>query len=508
MTGLAAAVKGGLPCPCINTMLPFRRVDVPDFSQQSIIADWSLDTIASQRATEIKASFGQRHIVLLLNVSVYLGEIFVPVCVFGAYEIIAKVSGTTSLNTSKALVTLSILQLLIEPCAMILIALPLSASMLGALGRIQDYLLLPSLSSERETLPRDSAPLGRAGDEDIELTTVIPKGVPQDPRALRLNNVTVKYTAGSASALDNLSCSFLAGCFNILTGPVGSGEFFSPSPSLSSLIHGISGKSTLLKAILQEVPVEGSISRHSSSIAFASQSAWLPNASVQSLICGMRSNAAIDERFYAEVLHACALNQDIEQLADGDRTIIGSRGITLSGGQRQRIALARAVYARKDLILLDDVLSALDASTEQLVVSRLLGKHGLVRKYGATIVLVTHSVRHLSLADNIVVLQKDGTLHAQGNFESLQRNGYLSRDVLSQMQDREEPTEEVVTNTPKNAQGVTNEQKEDLSRKAGDIKIYAYYARSIGWKPLAIFVVCTAGGAFMISFSQVWLQVR
>jgi len=222
----------------------------------------------------------------------------------------------------------------------------------------------------------------------------------------------------------------------------------------------------------------------------------------------MRSNAAIDERFYAEVLHACALNQDIEQLADGDRTIIGSRGITLSGGQRQRIALARAVYARKDLILLDDILSALDAITEQLVVSRLLGKHGLLRKCGATILLVTHSIRHLSLADNIVVLQKDGKLLAQGNFESLQKNGYLSRDVMSQMQDREEPTEEVVINTPKNVQGMTDEQKEDLSRKAGDIKIYAYYARSIGWKPLAIFVVCTAGGAFMISFSQVWLQVR
>lgn len=269
-----------------------------------------------------------------------------------------------------------------------------------------------------------------------------------------------------------------------------------------------SSKITLLKAILQEVPVGGSISRHFSSVALATQSAWLPNASVQSLICGMRSSTAMDERFYTQVLHACALTQDIEQLAIDDRTIIGSRGVTLSGGQRQRIALARAVYARENLILLDDILSALNASTEQLVVSRLPGKQGLLRKYGATILLVTHSVRHLSLADNIAVLQQDGKLHVQGNFQSLQTNGYLSSDVLRQMQEREEPPGEVVANTPKNAQGVTNEQKEDLSRKAGDIKTYAYYARSIGWRPLAIFIGCTAGGTFMIPCSQVWLQVR
>ena len=63
-----------------------------------------------------------------------------------------------------------------------------------------------------------------------------------------------------------------------------------------------------------------------------------------------------------QVIDACALRADLAQLADGDRTEIGERGITLSGGQKARIALARACYASGvDVLLLDDVLSAVDA---------------------------------------------------------------------------------------------------------------------------------------------------
>jgi len=411
--------------------------------------------------------------------------------IFGTYEIIAEVTGTSSLNTAKALVTLSILQLLINPCAILLISLPIAASMLGALGRIQDYLLLPSVSVDNVPVAPEHAGSSTADNAGIELTTVVPKAHSiHDRVAIRLENVTVKHGAAATPALNNITCNFAEGSLNMIIGPVGC------------------GKTTLLRSILQEVPVEGSILRQSTRVAFATQSAWLPNASVQSLICGMRTNVVIDEGFYAQVIHACALDEDLRQLSDGDRTIIGSRGITLSGGQRQRIALARAVYARADIILLDDILSALDGRTEQLVVSRLLGHQGMLRRLGTTILLVTHSVRHLSLADGIYVLGGRGTLVAHGNLQSLQNLGHFSDDILTQVQEEEQETRnDGVVDQPKNIPGrITSEQKEDLSRKAGDFTIYSYYARSIGWRPITLFIVCNVVGAFMASFSQVWLQ--
>lgn len=70
---------------------------------------------------------------------------------------------------------------------------------------------------------------------------------------------------------------------------------------------------------------------------------------------------------------------------------MGSAGISLSGGQKQRLAIARAVYSRQSLVMLDDVFSGLDASTEEIIFNRLLGKQGLLRRNHVTVILVTHA---------------------------------------------------------------------------------------------------------------------
>lgn len=68
-------------------------------------------------------------------------------------------------------------------------------------------------------------------------------------------------------------------------------------------------------------------------------------------------NALFDQVKYDEVIRVSALQRDLELLAEGDRTIVGDRGVTLSGGQRARINLARALYLDADIYLLDDPLS-------------------------------------------------------------------------------------------------------------------------------------------------------
>jgi ATP-binding cassette, subfamily C (CFTR/MRP), member 1 len=90
-------------------------------------------------------------------------------------------------------------------------------------------------------------------------------------------------------------------------------------------------------------------------------------------------------------IYSCDLEQDIATLPNKHDTVVGSKGVTLSTGQKARVALARAVYARKDFVILDDVFSGLDVNTQKNVFDRLLGPHGLLRKRKSTVVIATHA---------------------------------------------------------------------------------------------------------------------
>lgn len=96
-----------------------------------------------------------------------------------------------------------------------------------------------------------------------------------------------------------------------------------------------SGKSTLLQSIIGEtVTLEGRTERNFLAAAYCSQTPWLTNGTIRDNIIGA---SPLDEIWYASVLHACALEDDIARLVWGDRTKVGSNGVNLSGGQRQRV---------------------------------------------------------------------------------------------------------------------------------------------------------------------------
>lgn len=119
-----------------------------------------------------------------------------------------------------------------------------------------------------------------------------------------------------------------------------------------------SGKTSLLQAILSELRIrEGSI-QVNGRLSYASQEPWVFAGSVRENIL---FDSEYDEERYNEVVKVCALERDLNLLADGDQTFIGERGIALSGGQKARINLARALYFQADCYLLDDPLSAVDA---------------------------------------------------------------------------------------------------------------------------------------------------
>ncbi|XP_021935708.1 multidrug resistance-associated protein 4-like isoform X2 [Zootermopsis nevadensis] len=197
---------------------------------------------------------------------------------------------------------------------------------------------------------------------------------------IKITGVTAKWTDDlPENTLTDVSVEVRTGGLMAIIGPVGSGK--------TSLIH----------AILKELPLTSGSIVVGGSISYASQEPWLFIASVQQNIL---FGQPMDRNRYRQVVRACALEQDFRQLPHGDRTIVGERGITLSGGQKARISLARAVYKAADIYLLDDPLSAVDAHVgrhlfDDCICDFLQGK---------TRILVTHQLQYLHTADNIIIL--------------------------------------------------------------------------------------------------------
>ncbi|GAV08511.1 hypothetical protein RvY_18193 [Ramazzottius varieornatus] len=171
-----------------------------------------------------------------------------------------------------------------------------------------------------------------------------------------------------------------------------------------------SGKSSLLQAILAEMyATDGMVQLQPKSLlegfAFVPQDNWIQQGTIMSNI--HFSLPTLDLDLYHKVLEACALQQDLQGLTHGSQTQIGEQGVTLSGGQKARIALARAVLQNKEVILLDDPLSAVDAQVANHIFDQCILK--LLR--GKTRLLVTHHLDFLQAADRILVMEQGKIVH-------------------------------------------------------------------------------------------------
>lgn len=178
------------------------------------------------------------------------------------------------------------------------------------------------------------------------------------------------------------------------------------------------GKSSLLQLLLGELPIiDGRIIMRDE-ISYASQEPWLFNSSV-------RNNILFGEEYdllrYQEVTRACALTTDFRQLPHADNTVIVERGASLSGGQRARISLARAVYKKASIYLLDDPLSAVDAHVGRHLFDEVIGPRGRLARQKATRILVTHQVHSLTEADWIIIVDK-GQIRMQGTYQEIINN--------------------------------------------------------------------------------------
>ncbi|KAJ2463013.1 Multidrug resistance-associated protein 1, partial [Coemansia sp. RSA 2320] len=117
--------------------------------------------------------------------------------------------------------------------------------------------------------------------------------------------------------------------------------------------------------------------------------------------------ADYDEAWFTQVVDACALSMDVRLFPDGDMTMVGFNGLNLSGGQKARLALARALYLKADVYVLDDLLSAVDAEVERHIVERVLLPGGIIGQ--KTRILVTHAEHLVPFGDTVITFA-NGTM--------------------------------------------------------------------------------------------------
>lgn len=229
-----------------------------------------------------------------------------------------------------------------------------------------------------------------------------------------LRNMTFSYPSGTHPALDDVSLEFGPGIHGI-TGRTGS------------------GKSTLCKLLTRLYPTgDGQLffaghdanhlplSQIRSYVGYVSQEPILYSTSIAENI-----SLGLPEASMAEIQKAAqnaAIHRDIISLEKGYETLIGERGVKLSGGQRQRLALARALLCDRQVLLIDDGLSAVDVETEQEVFDGL--RHYFKDK---TVIIISNRTKLLSMTDRIIVFA-DGRVENIGSHdELLQKNTlYLS----------------------------------------------------------------------------------
>lgn len=301
-----------------------------------------------------------------------------------------------------------------------------------------------------------------------------------------------------------------------------------PSSRLTMVVGPVaSGKSTLCKVLLGEIPeyqaqITMNHSIASSRVGYCDQTPYLSNASIRANIIGF---SPFNQQRYIEVIEATMLEPDLAALPKGDATIIGSSGITLSGGQKQRVSIARALYLHTNFFIFDDILSGLDAITEEKVFSRVFGPHGLLRRRNATVVLCTNTVRRLPFANHIVALGVDGRIVEQGSFRKLLTNwkyvhnlGFKATDdiildandddiILEESPLTMETEESTDTELQKVATGqpVSQSHIDEKKRMNGDSAVYMYYMKSLGKRSIAAFLIFGVGWGFSYNFGNIWL---
>lgn len=194
---------------------------------------------------------------------------------------------------------------------MVLFSVPMMVRSLASIERFQNYLNAVEQSRQLRGETSDDQPGIRQYTDAAETD-----GADQNPDAVvLLKDAECRFKQDDEPFLKSVSMSISKKSLNMIIGKVGT------------------GKSVLLNLLLGELRTTGAV-KLLKNVAYCSQTPWLFNSTIRKNIVGQ---SPMEDDWYNAVIHACGLDQDFAELADGDLSRIGSKGITLSGGQRHRV---------------------------------------------------------------------------------------------------------------------------------------------------------------------------
>lgn len=326
--------------------------------------------------------------------------------------------------------------------------------------------------------------------------------------------------------LRNINLTFPHGELSVISGKTGSGK--------SLLLASLLGECDVLDGAIQR-PKPPAIDKRfdykatsdnwiiPSSMAYVAQIPWIENATIKdNIIFDLPFNAIR----YKKTLSACSLEKDLEMLVDGEMTEIGANGINLSGGQRWRVTLARALYSRAGILILDDIFGAVDVHVGRWIFENALtGELG----QGRTRILATHHPALCISRATFAVILGHGTVEHVGHADVLTKSASFTNVIQREAEVVVKESDDIIfddsiklklkrtmsqssanfyANATENAKPRTFTEEEHRETGGIKIRIYLEYFRASGglfyW---SICLLVFIGASVMLFARSWWMKV-
>ena len=249
--------------------------------------------------------------------------------------------------------------------------------------------------------------MNRKGEDDDKPALAAEQKAHLLDEGLHATDLTFQYHNGDAPVLKDLNFRIQPGQVVGITGPLGAGK-----STLVNLLNGYLKPEAgqLFYGATDAAGLRGQDVR--TRVRTVSQDVFLFSDTVENNIA-FGKELQVDPPEIKKAVFRSALADELDRFPKKEQTMVGEKGIMLSGGQKQRISLARALYAPGQLLVLDDVFSAVDADTERFLIKQLFDN-----KVASMLVLVSNRMSVLERCDFNLVLE-DGRLTAMGTHEEL-----------------------------------------------------------------------------------------